>query len=179
MKNQAKADIRVKTLNTIEKLDVQVQNLKVGSASTVGEQPVGRDYDGPTNTEGWLWEYTWRLDLDDINNKSFFATLDEIYSIINSKEALRKYPRGMYRELIEFSDKCDERRSWIEAQNGNKTIWDGDDLNQKISEEANRTLASMVKAFRKDIKAVLRSIYFYENEREESEESFIEEKKAN
>lgn len=176
MKDQAKASCRVKTLNMIEMLDEQVQKLKVASVSDVSQERDGpHDYDPFENIEGYRWTYTWKLNPDDENTKSFVATLDEIFSVINSREALRKYPRGMYRELIEFSDKCEKRKDWIDPRYGYLTVWgDNNPTQEEVLEEAGRHLNAMVNELRKDIKAMIRSIYFYENERDETEESFIE-----
>lgn len=175
MKDQAKASCRVKTLNMIEMLDEQVHKLKVVSVSDVSQEYGGpHDYDPFENTEGYRWTYTWKLNPDDENTKSFVATLDEIYSVINSREALRQYPRGIYRELIEFSDKCEKGKDWIDPRYGDLIVWGDDNPQEKVLKEAGRRLNAMVNEFRKDIKAMIRSIYFYENERDETEESFIE-----
>ena len=177
MKDHAKVDMRVNTLRLIEKLDEQVQDLKVGGVKIIRQQPDGpHHYDHGIDTEVYMWDYIWRLVPEDVHTQSFVATLDKLYHNINSKEAIRQYPRGMYRELIEFSDKCEKRKSWVESKDGQLNVFGDHNPTQEAAiEDAKRVLQVMVDSFRKEIKAMIRSIYFYENERDETEESFIDE----
>lgn len=176
MKDQDKAKYRVHTLKIIEQLDTQVQHLRMGEISMLRKQPGGpHTFDHESNQEGYLWEYMWQLNPIDADNKMFMKTLDEICSIINSRDALRKYPRGMYRMLVEFSDKCEKKKNWMEPRTGYLTNYEeSSPSNKDAYEDAKRSLQTMVDAFRDEIKTIIRTIYFFEDERDENDESFIE-----
>ncbi len=178
MTNNAIADYRKKTFALIEKLDDLVGNLSIiaETDSEIGG-PVGGYYEKSLGEACVEWPILFKLTPGDHDNQLFLAALDEIYNLINSKEAARAYPRGVYRELIEFSDRCIERKKWAKFNGGTITIPESKASEQEeIQKEATASvLPEHINRFRSDIKTVRRAILFFENERDESEESFLEE----
>ena len=178
MKDKAKADYRVKTYDLIERLDEQVQKLNI-SAKLSSTTPVDHttELDPFDNVDVCpIWAISWQLIAEDIGNQSFYSTIDELYDVLNSKEGIRMYPRGLYRELIEFSDKCASCKKWKGVKSLRIAIQaTGTLTDNEIQTNAKWGLKRNVDEFRKEIKTIIRSIKFYENERDENEESFLRE----
>lgn len=174
---QSKADFRKKTFQLIEKLDEQVQKLGIFAKlrfAAPSDYTMEEDMDG-NMVESPIWDIRWKVDPQDSNTQSFMATLDELYHMLNSKEGVRVYPRSLYRELIEFSDKCVSCKEWEVIQDLRIAILEtGTPTESSVRENARWGLKHKVDEFRKEIKAMIRSIYFYENERDDAEESFFE-----
>jgi len=173
MTDKAKADYRARTLELIERLDNQVQGLPVKAelSSTDGDEKPGFVEAG---TIYMTWTFSWQLMPGSVETQSFMATLDELYNVINSKEGVRMFPRGLYRDLIEFSDKCEDRKKWAERSWSNLSVPETQiPTDEEVLKEAEDALRKRVDEFRKDIKFIKRAIFFFENERDESEESFM------
>ena len=178
MKDKAKEDFRSRTFNQIEKLDELVQNLSA-TAKLRSEYPVDHALEdigpGPEDVEVCpVWDIRWQYDLEEVGNRLFFESIDKLYEMLNSKEGVRMYPRGIYRELIEFSDKCESCNRWKGEKKLRVAIdAKGTPSNAEILVEASGAMKKNTVEFRNEIKAIMRSIKYYENAREENEESFF------
>ena len=178
MTNNAKAEFRKKTFELIEQLDEQADNLTVAAEldSELGV-PLGISYEKSIGQECTTWPIHYRVSKEDPSTQVFLDTLEKVYNMINSKEAVRAYPRGLYRELIDFSDKCAEIIDWVLAQHNGAASLVGTESPQDedIYKDARSLLKSRIeRRVRIHFKGIRRAILFFENERDESEESFID-----
>lgn len=126
--------------------------------------------------EAYQWTYKYRYNPEDNATKQFVDLLSSLYEDINSKDGARMLPRGLFRALLEFSDKCEKCKDWQEWHYG-KTLEARDvtKLPEEIVKEyaSKHELRPKIKKFLEEVKAIKREILIYENERDEKEASFV------
>jgi hypothetical protein len=182
MKDKAKEQYRANIFQLIEKLENIVNVLKVRanrysppprpSPRTPEEEAL---YDMQSQGDALNIQLLYRLSPDDPNTTVFVDSISELYSSLNSKEGTRMLPRGLYRLLIEFGDKCIARKKWAEGIFDNINIDETEEMSEEeiIKQAAERNLNQKKKNFLEEINVIKREIYYYENERDESDESFF------
>ena len=175
MTDKAKAQYRAKIYQLIETLKNNIMLLKVETSapSKYDDDEYGGIQYGPDDEEYQEWEWKYRLDPNDQRTIEYMKAVAELEESLYSKEGARYLPRGLYRALIEFGDKCLSCKKWVNW----KSMHVGYSVNTG-EPSAERLLATSMAAigreqFQSTIKQMIREIYFFENERDESEESFF------
>lgn len=178
MKSMTISEYRVGTFKLINRLEELVMKLmlEIEPSTLLYEGPRDPEWRGTELVDVFEWSVQWKLISDDPDNTAFLSALSELDQKISSLNAPRVYPRGLYRDILEFGDKSNEvRNTWAEKQRmfiayeRSDRVPD-DDLQRCVESE----FKNMKQAFLKDIKAIKRSILLFENERNEAEESFID-----
>lgn len=174
MTDKAKEQYRVKIYQLLETLKNNISSLKVETrqlSKDDRDEYGGVFYVGPNQEEYQKWKWDFRLDPKDQHTETFMDALSALDEALNSKEGVRFLPRGLYRSLIEFGDHSLTWKAWSD--------WSSTGMNYKsdigpTEEELQSTpMATKKWAVAQQIKQIIREIHFYENEREESEESFL------
>jgi len=180
MKNKEKEQFRVKTLQMIEKLMEIDNSPEIPRVEVAGLKP---DSDAVHDALFMLpdgemvrnWTYSFRWLPNTSQEKSFLHVLSELYSTLNSKEAVRLIPPGLYRTLIEFSDTFPNEKKWVNWNTAQLSYAEdkGEPPVENIQKEAERQIYLNRQKFITSVKNIIKEIYFFENERAESEESFF------
>lgn len=179
MKDKEKVGFRAKTLMLIEKLDGQLQqDYQCECSEPVLEcDQFARPLDfGDPDGCNYLWSYKYHLDPVAPKTIELISIIDELCEMINSREGVRGYPKGLYRELVDFGDKCMALKQSINGLSGSirHDSTTKPPQNGEILDAANKGMRTNMNSYHAVIRTMKRSIYYYENERADSEKSFFE-----
>lgn len=178
MKDKAKEQFRAKIYQLIETLKNNLPLLKIETNEpSEYDDPTYEEYGypniSPDGVEHQEWQWNYRLDPNDQDTAAFVRALCELEAALYTKEGARFLPRGIYRTLIEFADKCLSCKKWVDWKymKVNVPVHKGKpSAEQLISWSLSRLEREK---YQETIKQMIREVYFYENERDESEESFF------
>jgi hypothetical protein len=176
MKDKAKEAFRFKIYQLIEVMKNKLPDLKIETNQPSISQDfvdgigyVERMTGGPDYDHIWEWNYC--LDSNDQNVVDFVNALSELDSSLNSKEGARFLPRGMCRSLLEFNDIC---ISYKPMDSSSKKILMGFSSKPSAEQILEKTKKIMkLDEFNEAIRKIVKEIVLFENEKDESEESFF------
>jgi hypothetical protein len=176
MKDNAKEQFRAKIYQLIDALKNNIMSLQVETSQPTiyDNDPMGGiDIDPEGGTTYQMWEWDYRLDPQDKHTVDFTNALTDLDAALYSKEGARFLPRGLYRALIEFGDKILPCKKWIKWSRAKAYFKEKEGM-PSVEELKSSSSRDMKKAHNAEtIKQIIREIYFFENERDESEESFF------
>jgi len=161
--NMRRAEFRKSILDDIENM----QTYALSVSPEVGK-PYWGDYEEPTY---------YRITLvDDSNKEKLVNTITAFRDKLVSKEGAQFMPRGLYREFLEFKNTCVEFMRWAD---GNKSVsclrgYPG----FKEEDTPIGEFSAAQRTFEKQCLDLFERLCLYENERDESEESFFGEPDA-
>lgn len=173
MSNKEKNEYRQRTLELIEELNEKVKHIKpVSLRHYKSELGQTEQLDGIYQ----YWNYDWKIDATQQSAKDFIEAATQVYSMINSGKGAKNYPKGLFRELLEFSDNFEDLS--IETKEYEHYIGlhiDIENIEESIKRAIQEKFTELVqKSFINPINKIKRAILIFENERDESEPSFIE-----
>lgn len=170
--NFGKQNHRIKVYELLVGLGNIVPHLKLVTKSLQQDHDeLGCEIISDGKEQEFQWSWWYRLDPEDQHTVAFINALSPLDEALNSKDGARFLPRGVYRSLLEFSDKMDSWKAWAEWHCLNKFFHHNESPSEKTVQFV--TIARTKRAAQQEIEKVVREIHLFENERREEEESFF------
>jgi len=159
--NKAKAEFRIKIFQDIKALAAIPGNLVLAWCRHESDWG-GLTVKGNLSTYD---EYTYELN----------RLVKEIQEKLLSEAGAQFTPRGLYRSLLDFKDKCVEFLKWNQGISVGESQFDPDDINiwQHLESQLRYRFKCDVENLQIECNNIVQKVFIYENEREESDESFF------
>lgn len=164
------------SIEKLEKLAPKLNTIEIVGSAQIKNTPEGYP-EGIQMEDGMVFEWSTKYKITPNNEYyiPFFDTIQKISKAINSKDGALMLPRGLYRMLMKFSDDCVSRMKWKNAQSIG-IFTESDKLppkNETVMKHARKQFDSSIRLFMNVVSSIKREILFFENEKDENEESFF------